>query len=125
MVDEAVQSFQRASEIDPEFSLPHTNLGSLYATIGRVEKALKEFKLATSLNRGDLMAWLNLYNCYKEVGRLDDAQEAYKVYESLMQGEESQTTDHGNIPGGVAASGQLASGGALDDSDVGTEGLSS
>jgi len=90
-----------------------------------VEKALKEFKQATSLNRSDLMAWLNLYNCYKEVGRLDDAQEAYKVYESLMQGEESQTTDHGNIPGGVSASGQLASGDNLDDSDVGTEGLSS
>ena len=102
MIDEAVKAFQKASEIDPDYSLPHTNLGSLYATIGRIEKAIKEFKMATNMNQSDGLAWMNLYSCYKEVGRMEDAQEAYKKYESLMN-QGSQTADHSNIPGGVSS----------------------
>ena len=124
MVDEAVKAFQKASEIDPDYSLPHTNLGSLYATIGRIEKAIKEFKIATNMNQSDALAWMNLNSLYKEVGRLDDAQEAYKKYESLMN-QGSQTADHTNIPGGVSQSSELASGGSLDTSSPGMEELSS
>ncbi|KMP10455.1 hypothetical protein UR09_00550 [Candidatus Nitromaritima sp. SCGC AAA799-A02] len=125
MIDEAVEAFQKATEIDPDYSLPHTNLGSLYATIGRLEKAIKEFKLATSMNRSDALAWLNLYNCYKEVGRLDDAEEAYRTYERLLNEQAPQTSDQSSIPGGVSATGQLASGGNLDNGNAGLEGLSS
>ena len=124
MVDEAVKTFQKASEIDPEYSLPHTNLGSLYATIGRLEKAIKEFKIATNMNPSDALAWMNLNSLYKEVGRMDDAQEAYKKYESLMN-QGSQTEEHSNIPGGVSSSGELASGGNLDTASPGMEELTS
>jgi len=119
-----VESFQKATEIDPDYSLPHTNLGSLYATIGRIEKAIKEFKLATSMNQSDALAWMNLYSCYKEVGRIEDAQEAFKKYESLMN-QGSQAEEHTNIPGGVSQTGQLASGADLDTASPGMEELSS
>ncbi len=76
------------------------------------------------MNKGDALGWLNLYNCYKEVGRMDDAQEAYKKYESLMH-QESQAEEQSNIPGGVSASGQLASGGNLEKGDAGLEELNS
>ena len=124
MTDEAVEAFKKATEIDPDYSLPHTNLGSLYATIGRIEKAIKEFKLATSMNKSDSLAWMNLYSCYKEVGRMEDAQEAFRNYESLMN-EGSQTDNETNIPGGVSQTGQLASGESMDTASPGMEELKS
>jgi tetratricopeptide (TPR) repeat protein len=126
MVDEAIKAFQKASEIDPDYSLPHTNLGSLYATVGRLEKAIKEFKLATSMNKGDALAWMNLYQCYKEVGRMEDAQEAYRTYEGILNQEtQGAASDHNNIPGGVVGTGQLASGSDLEAAAPGMEELES
>jgi tetratricopeptide (TPR) repeat protein len=71
-------------DLNPDLSMPHTNMGSLYASLGRIESALKEFKLATEMNPGDGFAWYNLYNCYKDVGKTTEAQEAYKKFEALQ-----------------------------------------
>jgi tetratricopeptide (TPR) repeat protein len=127
MIDEAIGAFKKASELSPDYSLPHTNLGSLYATIGRVEKAIKEFKQAVTLNDHDALAWFNLYNCYKEVGRTEDGNDAYRRYEEIMKGQpmgagaSGDAVNHNNIPGGVSQSGGYAGGGSMGESQPGTE----
>ncbi|MCH8932650.1 MAG: tetratricopeptide repeat protein, partial [Nitrospinae bacterium] len=110
MIEEAIQAFKTAIEMDPEYSLPHTNLGSLYGTVGRVESAIKEFKKATSLNPGDAQAWLNLNQSYKEIGRVEDATKAFQQYEMLTKEAPPAggTADGSGIPGGVSTTGDTA-----------------
>ena len=97
--------------MDPEYSLPHTNLGSLYGTVGRVESAIKEFKKATSLNPGDAHAWLNLYHSYKEIGRQEDSTKAFQKYEMLTKetAPGGGKAEFSGVPGGVSTTGDTAS----------------
>jgi len=81
--------------------MPHTNLGSLYGSLGSTESAIKEFKIATTLNPGDEGAWLNLFNSYKDVGLHDKAAEAYKKFEELTRAKPAAVSNVSNIPGGA------------------------
>ena len=129
MVDDAIGAFKKASELAPDYSLPHTNLGTLYANMGRPETALKELKLAVDMNPQDTAAWMNLYTCYKEVGLMEDSQNAYRKYEALMEAPAlassgaTEGENPSNIPGGVSQTGGYAGGGDMDGNAPGMEAL--
>jgi len=127
MTDEAIKTFHKASELAPDYSLPHTNLGTLYANMGRIETAIKEFKISVSLNAQDAGAWMNLYSCYKEVGLMEESQKAFSKYEALMNDSELAQAPGGdnpsNIPGGVSQTSKLATGGDMREDSAGLESL--
>ena len=127
MVDDAIKAFNKATELAPDYSLPHTNLGTLYANMGRIEAAIKELKVSVSLNPQDAGAWLTLYSCYKEVGLMEESQNAYSKYEAILNEPELQQAAGGdnpsNIPGGVSQTSKLASGEDLRDNSAGLESL--
>ena len=59
-LDEAVQHFRRALEIDPSFAGAHNNLGIAYAKQGRFEQALSEVRLALRFDPDHAEARQNL-----------------------------------------------------------------
>ena len=54
--DEAVRSYQRALELDPQFQIAHFNLGLAYFRHQQFDDAAKEFQVVLSLNPSDARA---------------------------------------------------------------------
>jgi Tfp pilus assembly protein PilF len=76
---EAMQEFQTAIQLNPNFALPHEGLGVVYMyywTGPRFEDAKKEFLKAVKLDPHYADAWNNLGTIYAEQGDLPHAQEA-------------------------------------------------
>ena len=47
---EAASTFQKAMDMDPNYALVHSNLGSLYIDQGRIQDAVREYERSVSLN---------------------------------------------------------------------------
>jgi len=58
--EDAIAAARRASELRPEMSDPHINLGWLYSLVGRLDDAAAACERAIELNPGDAPAYLNL-----------------------------------------------------------------
>lgn len=54
--DEAIGAFRQASLIEPEWHLPHTNIGAAYEKLGRHDLAIAAYKTAVSMNPADAQA---------------------------------------------------------------------
>jgi len=70
---EAIDCWQQALRLDPNFAKAHNNLGFAYTKQGRLDEAIGEFKEALKLNPNDAVAHNNLGVAYKDQGRLDEA----------------------------------------------------
>src|SRR3990172_1554766 len=55
-LEEAVTEFQRAVELDPEYTAARLNLGYLYDRLGRLEEAMAEYRKVIELDPGNLLA---------------------------------------------------------------------
>jgi tetratricopeptide (TPR) repeat protein len=57
----ALDFFQRAVDLNPDFAEAHCNLGVAFAKLGRRSRALTEFAIAVSLNSAFFLAAANLW----------------------------------------------------------------
>jgi tetratricopeptide (TPR) repeat protein len=79
-LEEAIELFTRAVEIDPGYAYAHASLGEAYLRLYRLNRNQEYFRLAEShcrraLQLDDLVgqAWQTLGNIHTEVGRADEA----------------------------------------------------
>jgi serine/threonine protein kinase/Flp pilus assembly protein TadD len=76
--NKAIEEFQKALELDPDFSEVHNRLGYTYGEVGNFEKSLDHMKKYVSLNPGDPNPLDSLAEIYFWMGRLDEAIAKYK-----------------------------------------------
>ncbi len=76
--DEAIQCYQKAIAVNPNFIDAHFNLGVAYQQLGQHDKAVAPYQKAIDLNPENPKAHLNLGIAFKEQGLYDEASEAFK-----------------------------------------------
>lgn len=75
-IEEALQDYNRAIELDPMAADPHLNRGAVYETQGRFEEALKDYDVVLKTNPEDPAAWNNRGNALMGLRRFAEAKEA-------------------------------------------------
>ena len=76
-IDEAIDHFYRALEIQPAFPRAHTNIGVALAKLGRYPEAIRHYTEALRLNPNWAGALYNLGNALAAQGEVNDAVEKY------------------------------------------------
>jgi len=76
----AIDFFQKAVNIDPDFAEAHNNLGFAYEKSKKFNEAIESYKkaLANLIYRSPEKAYYNLAKVYYRLGKYDDAINAYK-----------------------------------------------
>lgn len=72
-IDEAVESFRRALNMDPNYAVPHYNWGNLLARQGKLEEAADHYRKALETEPDYAEAHNNLGNVLLARGELKDA----------------------------------------------------
>ena len=86
LVDEAVKAFQKAFEIDSNYSEAHNNLGTLLKDRGDLAAAASCFEAAIRINPGFATAYYNLGTVLCDQGHVPEAIAAYKKALSIHPG---------------------------------------
>ena len=76
---EAVEAYQKALEVDPQYADAHCNLGSVYFNQNRREPARESFARALEIEPGHVEANLNLGAVFEEEGRDEAALRHYRA----------------------------------------------
>ena len=79
--DKAIESFEKAIELNPKFSEAYNNLGNTKKIINEREQAIACFKKAISLKPENFQALFNLSKVYKEGNNFKDI---IPVYEKIL-----------------------------------------
>ena len=72
-VDEAVQAYEKALELDPRYATGHHNLANAFEKLGRVDEALRHYGAALEINPRMRRAQIAIARIDTEAGRIDDA----------------------------------------------------
>jgi tetratricopeptide (TPR) repeat protein len=72
-VDEGIDQFQKALQINPGNAGAHNNLGIVLRQEGRVDEAIAHFQKALQINPGSARTHNNLGNALMQKGRVDEA----------------------------------------------------
>ncbi len=78
MIDDAVASYRRALEIEPDYAEVHNNLGIALQNLGRLDEAMTSYSLALGIKPDYEQAHYNLGNVLKDLNRFDDAVTSYR-----------------------------------------------
>src|SRR5215469_2137324 len=79
---EAIEQYERALRVKPDFTEAHNNLGNTLADQGKVPEAIQCYKRALELNPSYAEAYYNLGNVLAHQGKLS---EAIQLYERAVQ----------------------------------------
>lgn len=80
--EEALQAYDKAIELKPDFSSAWLNKGNALGKLGRYEKALQTYDKVIELSPDDSNAWYNKGAVLSNLGRYEEALQAYdKVIE--------------------------------------------
>jgi predicted O-linked N-acetylglucosamine transferase (SPINDLY family) len=71
--NEAIDSYQRAIKINPEYAEAYNNLGNVYDINEKVDEAILNYKKAIKINANFVEAYSNLGHLLKEIGKVDEA----------------------------------------------------
>jgi protein O-GlcNAc transferase len=77
-VEEAIDAFQKALQVDPKYADGHFNLGVLFRGQGKLDDAIESYKRAIAVKPKHFDAMYNLGNALKEKGMLDEAVTAFQ-----------------------------------------------
>jgi tetratricopeptide (TPR) repeat protein len=77
-LDEAIEHFQKALEIRPDYPEGHNNLGIALRRKGRLDEAIEHFKEAVKIAPTFADAYYNLGNALMQNGRLGEAMKEYR-----------------------------------------------
>lgn len=78
----ALESYQRAVEINPNLSDAYVGLAATYWVSGKIDDAIKYFKKAIEINPKDVAAYFNLGILYENIEQID---EAIALYEKTIE----------------------------------------
>jgi serine/threonine protein kinase/predicted Zn-dependent protease len=73
----AIQEYQKALELDPNFVLAANSLCYLYTETGNYQEAEKYLKILAAINPGDVLPMITVANIYFVEGKLDEAISKY------------------------------------------------
>jgi tetratricopeptide (TPR) repeat protein len=73
---EAIDAYQQAIDLDPDYASPWNGLGSVYHDMSRHEEALDAYQKAIDLDPSFAASWNNLGNVYRTLGRHQEAIDA-------------------------------------------------
>jgi tetratricopeptide (TPR) repeat protein len=77
--DEAIRTYQRVLEIEPEHAATHINLGTLYYNRQDFVSAEKHYRAAVAADARYALAYFDLGNVLDETDRIQDAIVAYRT----------------------------------------------
>lgn len=72
-MEEAMEAFQKAVELDSNDAVARLNLAYTYDRQGRTEEAIAEYQRAIGLSPSNLLAYNNLGVLYDKMGQYDEA----------------------------------------------------
>ncbi len=75
--NEAIQNYQLALNIDPNYALAHYNLGVVWHDLGQLNRAIPSFEQALALNDRDVNAWIRLGAAIGQRGDLPRAETCF------------------------------------------------
>ena len=78
---EASTSFEKAIELNPNFSEAFNNLGNVKKSLNEPDKAIECFKMAIKLKDNNIEALFNLASIYQEKNKFEDL---IKIYKKLL-----------------------------------------
>ncbi len=88
-VDRAIQLYQRALKIDPNFALAHYDLAVAYRNMGQVDQAIAEYQKTLSIHPNFPEALSNLGGQYFRKGEIEKAiaqfEKALTIYPNFIQ----------------------------------------
>ena len=103
MLEEAVQSFENAIIIKPDYAEVHNNLGATHHELGRLEMAVKNYEKAITIKPDYAEAQNNLGNIFRQLGQVDMA---VKNYEKAISIKPDYAVAHYNLGIALKESGQ-------------------
>ena len=75
---EAIEAYQQALKLRPEFAEAHNNLGNAHQALGEVDEAMAAYRRALAIAPGYAQALNHLANVCKEIGRVIEADGYYR-----------------------------------------------
>jgi tetratricopeptide (TPR) repeat protein len=103
-VDEAIEYYKKAIDIDPRFALAYNNLGLALYSEGKVDEAIECYKNAIALDEKLATAHHNLGQAWEDKGKVDEAIECYKNAIAL---DEKLAHAHGALGRALMLQGEL------------------
>ncbi len=85
-LDQAVDEYQKALKLNPNFVEVHMNLGAIYVDRKDYDKATQQFKKVVELNHYNTKAHYNLGMVYVYTGDKEKAKEELKILKSFGSG---------------------------------------
>ena len=79
--DSAISYFEKAIQLNPNFSEAYNNLGNTKKRVGKIDEAIFCFEKAIQLKENNIEAYLNLANIYKENKKFN---KLIKIYEKIL-----------------------------------------
>jgi len=76
--DSAIESYEAALKIKPDYADSYYNLGNIYRTLNQTEKSILNYEKAVEILPNYVEAIFNLGVSLEDIGRLDDAAEKYE-----------------------------------------------
>jgi tetratricopeptide (TPR) repeat protein len=80
---EAVENFNKALEIDPQFDLALNALAQVYNKMGNIDRAIEIAKLLVEVNPDDAIAHTALSRLYVQKGMIKEAEEELGIANRL------------------------------------------
>ena len=77
-VEEAIEHYQKALELDPDFAYGHRTLGTAFKEQGRLEEAIEQYHEAVRANPKFSDLHVEIGDIYHQQGLLDEALAEYK-----------------------------------------------
>ena len=71
--DQAIEEFKKASQLSPQFPVPHLYLGDIFMIKGLYEEAISEYGKAKDLNPAHPIPYLKIGRYYARKGQVDRA----------------------------------------------------
>lgn len=83
--NEAINSFTKAIELNPENPYPYNYRGVAFLYLSRLNEALADFKKSTDYRWDNLLPHLNMADTYLRQGHIDKAEEEIKIMNGLLE----------------------------------------
>lgn len=93
----ALDAYDRAIELDPQFAYAHCNRGAVLERLGRWDDALASYARALALNPDDLLTHYNRGSVLKQLGRFEEALTSYDRAIALRAEYAEAHVNRGNV----------------------------